>query len=270
MAQHHGQATRIFLDLYQCRAGPPDLQRLEAVSWNFANLPWENLTKYLRKHEAGQTAERRRLSTEVLEQHAGLGTGGTCFSLSNALLRIVTDLGYHARPTMADMRHGGNVHCAVLVELEHRRVLLDPGYLVAEPVPLERERVSRVAVAGQQLEYRPLRSGEDYEMSTVNARGERQVRYRLRTRGVTGDEFTRHWLASFDSSGMRGLHLNRCDGDARLSAHDLNLRIDDGRDKHNLKLRDSYVDTVADRFRLDRGLVREAFETWTRTRARRT
>jgi hypothetical protein len=68
---------------------------------------------------------------------------------------------------------------------------------------------------------------------------------------------------------MNGLHLNRVTSEGRLSAHDLNLRVDSGRDKVNIKLRDGYVEKVADRFGVDRAVVRQAFEEWERQRCRR-
>lgn len=257
------RATDLFLELYGVRPGPAGLSLLGDVSARFSRLPWENLTKYLTKHRDGA---RRRLSTEVLEDHARLGSGGTCFSLTNALRRIVTDLGFASYPVMADMRHGANVHCGLLVDLDGRRFLLDPGYLVPEPVSLRPGETTRIAMQGQWLEYRAVEGVGQYEMHTINERGEDVLRYRLRPQQVPESEFARHWLESFESTGMNGLHLNRIAGGRRLSAHDLNLRVDDGRDKLNIKLRDGYVGEVSDRFGLHPDLVGEAYGAWKRTR----
>lgn len=276
------RATSIFLDLYQLKPARPDLALLGEVSFNFARLPWENLTKYLRKHRADPVevpeippalrgvsgAERLRLSAEVLEDHAKLGTGGTCFSLTHALRRIATDLGFRVRPVMADMRHGANVHCALLVELDANRWLLDPGYLVAEPVPLHADRPARVAMPGSTLEYRPVGGGGAFELHTLNRRGEELFRYSLRLSPVSDAEFVTYWLESFESTGMNGLHLNRVAGDARISAHNLNLRIDDGTGKRNVKLRDGYVEQVARRFGIGDEVVRRAHAEWERRRCR--
>lgn len=276
------KATSIFLDLYQLSPTRPDLKLLGGIAGGFAGLPWENLTKFLKKHRRGQTpeadlphwlrsmagVEKLRFSDEVLEDHERLGTGGTCFSLTNALRRIVADAGFRTRPVMADMQHGPNVHCALLVEVDRRRYLLDPGYLVAEPIPLDAGRAVRITQAGSELEYRPLEGGDDYALYTHNERGEHVLRYRLRARPVSEVEFVRFWIDSFDATGMNGLHLNRVTGEGRLSAHDLNLRIDTGRAKRNVKLRDEYVEQISDRFGLDGGLVRQAFTEWERQRCR--
>jgi arylamine N-acetyltransferase len=276
------RASEVFLELYGLRPSRADLATLGKVSERYASLPWENLTKFLAKHGAtedrsGAVPERirdvpgagkLRLSAEVLDDHARQGAGGTCFSLTNALRRIVTDLGYTAYPVMADMRHGPDVHCGLVVDLGGRRFLLDPGYLVPEPIPLREGETVRVALPARSLEYRPVPGTHDYEMHTVNDRGEEMLRYRLRPRPVPDDEFVRHWIDSFDTTGMNGLHLNRVSGGERLSAHDLNLRIDTGRAKTNVNLRDRYAETVSDRFGLDRDLVRAAHDAWIQERCR--
>jgi arylamine N-acetyltransferase len=203
-----------------------------------------------------------------MADHAELGTGGTCFSLTNALRRIVCDLGYHAYPVMADMRHGANIHCALLVHHEDRRWLLDPGYLVAEPVPLREDRAVRVRLPGRALDYRPAGGGE-IELHTINDRGEAQFRYRLRPYPVSEEEFVRFWLDSFDATGMNSLYLNKISPEGRLSAHNLNLRIDTGRDKVNLKLRGRYPEGISERFGINSELVQRALGEWERMRCRK-
>ena len=256
------RATSLFLDLFGVEPGHPDLGLLGEISANFAQLPWENLTKFIKKHgflESGAVglppefsdvpgSDKLRLSDEVLDDHARLKTGGTCFSLTNALRRITSDLGFRACPVMADMHHGPNVHCALRVDLDDGPYLLDPGYLVAEPMPIRRGRTVRIDAPGQSLEYRAVSTGDEFEMRTTNDRGEERLRYRLRARPVTTKAFVRHWLHSFELPGMNGLHLNRITVEGRLSAHDYNLRIDTGRDKSNVKLRGDYVEQVSERF----------------------
>lgn len=270
-------ATSIFLDLCGIRPERPDLHLLHTVAREFSRLPWENLTKFLKKH-TGQPADPRagdvdtvprrtpfRLSEEVLRDHALLGTGGTCFSLTHALRRVLTSLGYAAYPAMADMHHGPNVHCGLVVLVAGRRYLLDPGYLVPSPVPLDEGPIAGIERPGHHLEYR-RDGGGGIELRTVNARGERRLRYRLRPEPVGEAAFRRHWAASFEASGMRGLQVNRFAGDRRLSAHDYNLRIDSGTEKINLKLRGDYAQGLATHFGIDAGLATRALEEWRRVR----
>jgi len=278
--EQRSKATSVFLELYGLAPARADRDLLGRVAERFAQLPWENLTKYLKKHgpkhapgdapsrsEAGPDVGKLRLSAEVLEDHAAWGTGGTCFSLTNALRRIVTDLGFRAWPVMGDMRHGQNVHCGLVVEAGDGRYLLDPGYLVAEPVPFGVGVPVRIRQTGGELEYRPCADG-GLALYSHNERDEHVARYRLRPAPVADGEFLRFWLRSFDSPGMNGLHLNRVTSEGRLSAHDLNLRIDTGREKRNVKLRDRYVEQVSDRFGMDGEIVGRAFARWEQRRWR--
>jgi len=169
---------------------------------------------------------------------------------------------------MADMRHGRNIHCALLVELDQRKILLDPGYLVAEPVVLRPRDSTRVVLPGRQLEYRTSPESGEIELFTSNLRGEETFRYRLRPSAIPEAQFVRHWVESFEANGMNGLHLNRIAGDARLSAHDLNLRIDNGREKTNVKLKEGYARKISEQFGVDRDLADRAFEEWERRRCR--
>jgi arylamine N-acetyltransferase len=265
---HFHPATSIFLDLSRIIPSRADRNLLDTVAHRFSAIPWENLTKFLKKHAAGGDAPPFRSSGEVLREHADHGTGGTCFSLTNALRRIVTDLGYAAFPAMADMQHGPNVHCGLIVVLDGRRHLLDPGYLVAEPVPLDEGPAVTIAHPGHRLDYSVSPEGTRVELRTVNARGERKLRYRLRPRPVREAEFRRHWADSFEAPGMRGLQLNRFTEHGRLSAHNHNLRIDSGGHKTNVKLRDDYAAGVSEHFGIDTALARAALEEWQRVRWR--
>lgn len=282
MLRQLSRATSIFLDLYQLNPVHPDLKLLGEIALSYGNLPWENLTKYLKKHQT-QTAipaipehlpdspevTKLRLSEEVMIDHARLGTGGTCFSLTNTLRQITSELGFRAYPVMADMRHGPDIHCGLVVELENKKYLLDPGYLLIEPVPLHQNSTVKVRFPGHRLEYRPVDGHGEIELYTVSDRNEEVFRYRLRPWRIPEDHFLKCWLESFDATGMNGLHLNRVTSDGRLSAHNLNLRIDTGHGKLNLKLREGYVDKVSKRFGIDSTLVRRAYKEWKQQRCRR-
>ncbi|SVE50279.1 uncharacterized protein METZ01_LOCUS503133, partial [marine metagenome] len=112
----------------------PQTLLVENVAAAFASLPYENLTKILKHDREGEVA--RRGPQEVISDHIRLGSGGTCFSLTAALLHVLRGLGLRAEPILADRHYGENTHCALLVWLNDQPHLLDPGYLVLKPLPL--------------------------------------------------------------------------------------------------------------------------------------
>ena len=71
-----------------------------------------------------------------MEDHRAHHLGGTCFSLTYFLEIVLSLHGFQCYPIMADMRYGRNVHCALVVTVDHAKYLVDPGYLLNQPIPV--------------------------------------------------------------------------------------------------------------------------------------
>src|SRR5579871_1983834 len=121
----------------------PDLL-LRKVATAFAELPYENLTKIIKEAATGRPEAARRGPGEVIGDHIALGTGGTCFSLTATLLHLIRELGWEAQPLLADRPYGPDTHCALAVWIDQQPHLIDPGFLLTEPVPLESTREQTV------------------------------------------------------------------------------------------------------------------------------
>jgi hypothetical protein len=238
--------------------GPEAAERIVGA---FSALPWENLTKFLRKAQAGSGVPRLRGPATVIREHIELGAGGTCFSMTAALGEILRSAGLDCAPAMADMSHGKNIHCALLVWTPQGLLLADPGYLVPEPVPLDPARRTVLDLQGLEMSWEPLDGGKAYDLHTIE-NGSRQWRYRLRTAPVSPGEFRRHWESSFDAPGMNSLHLNRRIDGGRISAHNENLRVIRPGRSLNEKLTDDFPGRVSSLFGLDRGLAEAALREW--------
>jgi hypothetical protein len=174
--------------------------------------------------------------------------------------------GIAARPVMADMQHGPSIHCAALAELPGGRIfLLDPGYLVPEPVRLVPGRETVVSCGAETMVYRPVEDTGSWDMFTLNGDGS-TWRYRIRTGRVTDSEFMKHWMDSFDAPGMNSLHISRRDADTRFYAHNANLRITGEGSKRNEKLGDGYALRVNEVFGISHRVAREAWDELKRSR----
>ncbi|MBD3369487.1 hypothetical protein GF402_03900 [Candidatus Fermentibacteria bacterium] len=234
------------------------MDQLDLLGHEFSRIPWENLTKYLRKLEVPPGRERMRGPLEVFEDHARLGTGGTCFSLTEALGSTLRDLGFRCRVAMADMSHGRDIHCVLLVRMEEGLFVIDPGYLVPVPVELRRDRRTGANAFGRRYEYDPVEGG--WNMYTTEA-GVRTWRYLLKSRPVDGAEFERHWLRSFEATSMNGLHINRLDSRGRSYVHNHKMRLVDvsGRSS-NHNLREGYPVRVSAMFGIDEEVASRAWD----------
>lgn len=207
------------LDSYRAHAGlraaGGAVEDLVRVASAFSRLPYENLTKIIKEAELGRSAGTRRGPEEVIGDHLRLGTGGTCFSLTAALLHLVRALGYRAQPILADRRYGPDTHCALVVWIDRVAHLLDPGYLIVAPIPLEGAREQRVRTAFNTLVLTPRDNGARVELATERA-GRLNRRLTFKTSPVDAGEFLRAWDASFDWDGMRYPVLSRVAGDRQL------------------------------------------------------
>lgn len=201
-----------FLEPFRIRlAGDPRVD-LESVARAFSRLPYENLTKILRHSEAGRPSFRT--PEVVVSDHIRFGAGGTCFSLAAALLYLVRSLGLRAEPILADRRYGRDTHAAILVWLDERVHLLDPGYLITSPVPLAAQPVQSVETPFQQI----LLTGRDDGKLDLSTSANGKVTHRLtyRTDPADPSAFVRAWRASFDWEMMHYPLLTRVVGDAQV------------------------------------------------------
>ncbi|MDX9999864.1 MAG: arylamine N-acetyltransferase [Polyangia bacterium] len=197
----------------------------------FARLPYENLTKILKKVAEPPGPARRRLPWEVVLDHAERGTGGTCFSLTETFLAVLERLGYSCRPVLCDMRAGRDSHSAVWIELPEGPHLMDPGYLLHQPLPLLPGATSERATSVGVVRVTGSKDGETFELTSGG-----KHRYRLKAAAVSRERFLALWDASFDWSHMGNLHLSRATdgGYAYLHGHRLRLQREVGRENVNL------------------------------------
>jgi arylamine N-acetyltransferase len=174
---------------------------LRQVIQAFARLPYENLTKIIQEAEAASVAQTRPTPEIIVAEHIQLGTGGTCFSLTATLVHLLRQLGWQAEPILADRPYGPNTHCALLVWIEGRPHLVDPGYLLTEPIPLETKQATRVPTSFHALLLLP-KPGDKLELQTIH-QGKVTPRITFKTNPVDESEFREVWDDSFSWEMMR-------------------------------------------------------------------
>ncbi len=193
-----------YLTFFQLNPALDQQTLLREVIRHFARLPYENLTKVIRHSQQATGYDLLRTPATVISDHARWGTGGTCFSLTATLLHLIRALGFPAEPILADRRYGPNTHCALLVWIDQHPHLVDPGYLITEPIPLDLTREQRRATSFHELRLRPQSTPGRLDLLTAVAdphnrsTGERTT-YRLtfKTDPVDAGEFLRVWQESF-------------------------------------------------------------------------
>ncbi len=199
------------------------VRSLNAVAAAFARLPYENLTKIIKKEECGNPARARRCPQEVISDHLALGTGGTCFSLTAALLHLVRSLGYEAEPILADRRYGRNTHCALLIWIRDMPHLLDPGYLIVDPIPLT-DSARRLKTGFNDIVVVRAQENDRLELHTVE-NGLQTCRLTYKVQPVDATEFLKAWDESFGWDMMRYPLLTRSERNRQVYMRGNHLQV---------------------------------------------
>lgn len=278
------EAYELFASGFSIQPSRADIEHLGIVVSAFSNLPYENLTKIIKKFTARSDTERLRGPVEVISGYLEKRTGGTCFSLTYCLGSMLSSAGFHCYPVMADMRRP-NIHCALVVEMTGKRYLVDPGYLVGEPVELS-GKIARIETPFGMVELRP-RMSESYDLFTLHGgwdefselgapfkrleqqarSSERKWRYTVRTVPVSHAEFMRHWQESFSLPMMNNLLLTRLTREGHLYVKNHHLRVRGVGTKKNENIRSDMETRIATEFGIPHEIVEEALQYIRRLKA---
>ncbi len=255
----HDEGVRLFLQQYAISPRPcANMELLREILAGFANLPYENLSKIIKFNRSGENgAQRLRLPEEVIEDHLRWRLGGTCFSLTFFLQTILLHHGFTCYVVMGDMRAGRNIHCAMVVMLDSVKYLVDPGYLLRQPMALDpaKPRLYHTEFTGVELRFEPL--NEAYDVCTFN-RQEIKWRYRFADRPTPPEEFLEHWQASFHRNSMHGLCLTRATEDELIFIHKDFMRITSLEGKRNVPIKRNYHETIQQLFGIAPEYVEQA------------
>ncbi len=226
------------------------------------SVPYENFSKAIKFHsENGNPARAFRLSSELMNDHRTLGTGGTCFSLSWYLHHFLKQEGLVSRLVMCDRSYGQNTHCAVVVSQGDEHYLLDPGFLSYLPIQILNNSISRVETPYHSIYLEPRGGGNnEFDLYTFY-RNERKYRFTLKDTGVGEEEFKKHWEKSFITEFMEKPVVSQLKEDKHFYLQGLNLYV---RDRHGSKrtllTKDNFVSTIKDIFGLNEQVSRHALE----------
>ncbi len=253
----HRHAMATFLAHFGLVERPPDLPFLQRLLQAFAQLPYENISKILKLNRHFDSPQRLRLPEEVMEEHIHYHFGGTCFSLSYFLHVILSNLGFINYIVMADMGRRRNVHCALIVEMERKKYLVDPGYLLTQAMQLtkERSRLYRSPHSGVQIQFD--RVTERFHLYTFD-RQVIKLRYTFEDRPCPLPEFLQHWYNSFYQGTMHGICLTRLSENGMIYVHDDFLQIVTFDGKRKEKIKANYQQMVAEIFSIHPSWVEAA------------
>jgi arylamine N-acetyltransferase len=230
-------------------------------------LPYENLSKIVAFHRGGadlRSVEKAlALSGGWLERARDTGAGGTCFSLTWWLHRRLREAGHPSAFLLADKGKSRGIHCGLRLDLGGRGFLLDPGYMIFDPLPLPAAGLSASLWSSPNeviLEDTVTAAGQVWRLSS-GPRGAPKWRFDFRQAAATESEFLEAWEASYAFPMMGYPVLNRIkDGNQYyLQKRSLLVRTPGSSDMRKLG-REEMLEAVEGVFGIPGGLAREALE----------
>jgi len=204
----------------------PNLEFLTHLTKALSHLPYENATKIIKKSEK---AAQLRLPEELFEDYLQNGTGGTCFSLTFFFHEILKTGGFASYPVMADRSYSKNSHCALIVDLDSQKYLIDPGFLIDQPILLTNQEHSFVETSFNTLDLVWNINLNAYDIHTIHLKN-RKWRYRIWMKGVDWKNFSLFWSDSFQWSGLNNVVITKIKEGKQFYLRDRHLRII-GKDK---------------------------------------
>ncbi len=251
----------------------PVLQALRELS----ALPYENLSKIVAfagvgnsgvpgttgaTDRAGRSADRESalvLASDWLERTRATGAGGTCFSLTWWLRQRIQSAGLACAFLMGDKGRSRDIHCGLRFDWNGRAYLLDPGYMLFDPLPLPEAGLSAaVFVSPNEIRIEDLPAIGAWRLWS-GPRGDLKPRFDFRRAAVSESEFLSHWEASFDLPMMAYPVLNRLKDGVQyyLQKRSLLVRTAEGGRMRKLS-REEMTEVLGVTFGIPEGLAREA------------
>jgi arylamine N-acetyltransferase len=237
------------------------------------DIPYENLSKIVAFHK-NPTPEQLLETPEALYRRATeLGGGGTCFSLTYFLYRQLEEKGFSSRFLMADKIYPSsttvhhNVHCGLLLSWEGQSYLLDPGYMIFDPLLIPSAGLSTHTTSIPNticLEDALVEGTWRLHTGTLkNHEEESSLKYRFSFRKTPVDleTFSKHWKESFYYPMMEYPVLNFVQDGVQyyLQKNNLMTRTKGGSVMNKLSL-EQFHQVTQDVFKLDQGVVEEALD----------
>lgn len=225
----------------------------------FSRIPYENLTKIIKSEAVISARSAMRYPDELIGDYLKWGSGGTCFSLTAAIIAVYNAVGIEAHPVLADRHYGPDTHCGLILVTPAGVYLLDPGYLFFIPTILPTEKAVSIETGYNRIELVPLLNGEKVEMYTV-VKGNRKLRLVYKMKPVDAETFEKAWEQSFAWEMMTYPVLTRVNAGQHQYIQGNKLSIRTEQKTHRVELTpEMEIDYISKNLGINRELVKKAF-----------
>ncbi|MBN2281795.1 MAG: arylamine N-acetyltransferase [Candidatus Marinimicrobia bacterium] len=229
------------------------LAHVSQILGSFALFPYENLSKILLLHKNFDQPVFRHPGN-IIDDYESFRLGGTCFSLTFYLKKIMDYFQYDTDLILADMNSGNNTHTALRLNFQGGQYLLDPGYLLKYPL-----RIDQLQLSMDSVFLEPEERANRFTLFSFKS-GNKIWRYSFENRAVTFAEYLKYWDQSFHWMTMHGIVLSRKTEDEFLYIHNNYLKKESSTQKIKGKFNEDLSFVIQEHFGIPRAIIQKAKE----------
>src|SRR5829696_4199464 len=129
--------TELILHHLKLKRSPPTLQYLQELMTAYcSHVPWESVSKIVKKDLGEETIGYLRLENEFWTSALRYGTGGTCYESNWAFFCFLQNLGFDGYLTRNKIIDKSSVHSAIVIIISDKKYIVDIGYPTYAPIPI--------------------------------------------------------------------------------------------------------------------------------------
>lgn len=242
-----------FIKMFNIPIEKQSREHVAKILRSFSLFPYENLSKILLLHK-NFDAPIFRNPGNIIEDFENFRLGGTCFSLTLYLKKIMDYFDYDTDFILADMKSGDNSHTALRMNFEGGQYLLDPGYLLKYPL-----RIDKVQLSGDSVFLEPEEKPNRFTLYTFKS-GNKIWRYSFENRATNFADYLKYWERSFHWMTMHGICLSRKTENEFLYIHNNYLKKESTTEKIKGKFNEDLSFVIHEHFGIPRKIIQKAKE----------
>ena len=160
--------TQSILDYLSVKLSKPSVRFLnQLINAHVRRIPWESVTRILKRRGTPVTANCPRLPAEFWEDAMTTGSGGTCFENNYAFYSLLTSLGFQGYLTLNDMGETRGCHGAIVILAAGRKYLVDVSLPFDRAIPFHAYATTRRRTPLQTEIVQPL-GGHRYRVTRAH------------------------------------------------------------------------------------------------------
>ena len=248
----------------------PSLEYLQELITAYCTIvPWESVSKIVKKAMCENPEDCLRLENEFWTQSFKYGTGGTCYESNWAFYKLLKSLGFDSYLTINKIVDKSSVHSAIVVTIKKSKYIVDIGYPLYAPIPIVENGINYAKY--QFMEYRSSYIGLN-EYLIENFPHPKPYLYHLTDIPVRESDYLNISIADYCETG---LFLDRIiirkiidNTPTRFDSEDLPYNIhqlqNGTKTKNNLR-EENLINSLSNFFNLNSDIIRQAFDVLNQT-----